>query len=81
MLDSYRGKGIGTSPKKGAKECEVKRGVGNVLDQVSHIHGHLLHSGVVEGLNVPERSLVIFSHHVDGNTFSAEAATTSNPKK
>lgn len=49
-------------------------------DQVGHIHGHLLHSGVVEGLNVPERALVILSHHVDSNTLSAKTATTPNPK-
>lgn len=50
-------------------------------DQVGHIHGHLLHSCVVEGLNVPERALVILSHHVDSDTLSAETATTSNPKQ
>lgn len=49
-------------------------------DQVSHIHGHLLHGGVVESLNVPERALVILSHHVDGDTLSAKTSTTPNPK-
>lgn len=50
------------------------------LDQVGHIHGHLLHSGVVEGLNVSQGSLVILGHHVDGHTLSAETATSANPE-
>ena len=55
-------------------------GLGLGLDQVGHIHGHLLHSGVVEGLNVSQSTLVILSHHVDGYTLPAETTTSANPK-
>lgn len=51
----------------------------STLDQVSHIHGHLFYCGVVERLNVPECALVLLSHHVDGNTLSAETASSPDP--
>lgn len=50
------------------------------LDQVSHIHGHLFHGGIVEGLDVPECALIIFSHHVDRNTLPSKTATSANPE-
>lgn len=49
-----------------------------LLDKIGHIHGHLLDGGVVECLNVPQGSLVIFSHHVNGYSFPAETSTPTN---
>lgn len=49
------------------------------LDQVSHVHGHLLHGGVVEALDVAKCAFVVFSHHVDGHPFSAETPPSANP--
>lgn len=63
--------------KKKIREAGKKKKSG-VLDQISNVHGHFLHSGVVEGLNVPERALVILSDHVDSDTLSAETTTTTN---
>lgn len=50
------------------------------LDQVSHVHGHLLHRGVVEALDVAKRAFVVLGHHVDGHPFSAETTTSANPE-
>lgn len=50
-----------------------------LLDKIGHIHGHLLDRGVVERLNVPQGSLVILSHHVDGYSLSAKTTTPTNP--
>lgn len=52
----------------------------NILDQVSHVHGHLLNSGVVEGLNVTQRTLVLLRHHVDGHTLPAKPTSSTNPE-
>lgn len=49
-----------------------------VLDKISNVHGHFLHGCIVEGLDVSECTLVIFSDHVDSNALSAKTATTSN---
>lgn len=49
------------------------------LDEVSHIHGHLFHGGVVECFNIPQGSFVVLSHHVDGYSFPAKATATTNP--
>lgn len=49
------------------------------LEKICHIHGHLLNGGVVECLNVPQGSLVILSHHVDGYSLSAKTTTATNP--
>lgn len=57
------------------------KGVWILLDKISHIHGHLLNGGVVECLNVPQGSLVILSHHVDGYSLSAKTATSTNPDR
>lgn len=50
-----------------------------LLDKIGHIHGHLLDGGVVERLNVPQGSLVILGHHVDGYSLSAKTTTAANP--
>ncbi len=57
-----------------------RRGSNKSLDQVSHIHGHLFYGSIVEGLDVPQSTLVIFCHHVDGYTFPAKTASSANPK-
>lgn len=57
------------------------KGVWILLDKIGHIHGHLLNGGVVERLNVPQGSLVILSHHVDGYSFPSETTTPTNPEK
>lgn len=51
------------------------------LEKIRHIHGHLLNGGVVECLNVPQGSLVILSHHVDGYALSAKTTTATNPDR
>lgn len=51
------------------------------LEKICHIHGHLLNGGVVECLNVPQGSLVILSHHVDGYALSAKTTTATNPDR
>lgn len=74
------------SYKKQGSTSKISRvgwtnGVWSLLDEVSHIHGHLLNGGVVERLNVPQGSPVIISHHVDGYSLSAKTTTPTNPDK
>lgn len=52
-----------------------------LLDKIGHVHGHLLDGGVVERLNVPQGSLVIFGHHVDGYSLTAKTTTPTNPDR
>lgn len=54
---------------------------GSLLDKIGHVHGHLLHGGVVECLNVPQCSLVILGYHVNGYSLSAETTSPTNPVK
>lgn len=49
-----------------------------VLDQISNVHGHFLHSSIVEGFNVSERALVIFGNHVDSDALSTKTSTTAD---
>ncbi len=55
-----------------------KKKKSGVLDEISNVHWHFLHGCIVEGLDVSECTLVIFSDHVDSDTLSAKTATTSN---
>lgn len=48
------------------------------LNQISHIHRHLLNSSIVKSLDVPKDPLVLLGNKVNRNSFSAETATTSN---
>jgi len=48
------------------------------LDQVSHVHRHLINTSVVEFLNVIQSALVINCDKVDGHTFTTKTATTTN---
>lgn len=76
-LRSYKKQGL-TSKISGVG---LTKGMWLLLDKISHIHGHLLHGGVVECLNVPQGSLVILSHHVDGYALSAKTTTPTNPDR
>ncbi len=55
-----------------------KKKKSGVLDEISNVHRHFLHGCIVEGLDVSECTLVIFSYHVDSDALSAKTATTSN---
>lgn len=48
------------------------------LNEISHIHRHLLHCSIVESLNVSQDPLVLFSDKIDSHTFSAKTATPAN---
>lgn len=52
-----------------------------VLDEVSHVHRHLVNAGVVKLLNVVQRSLVLVGHEVDGDTLATESTAAANPAK
>lgn len=72
---------VGMRVKRGGQKKKIREGGKNgagVLDQISNVHGHFLHSSIVEGFNVSQRALVIFSDHVDRNALSAKASTTSD---
>ena len=51
----------------------------SVLDQVSHVHRHLVNGRVVKSFNVAKDPLVVLINKVDGHTFSAESASAPNP--
>ena len=48
------------------------------LDEVGNVHGHLLDLGAVELLNLTHHADIIGGDEVDGNTLTAETATTTN---
>jgi len=48
------------------------------LDQVSHVHWHLLNLGAVELLNFSHHAHIIGSNEVDSNTLSSKSATTTD---
>ena len=49
------------------------------LDEVCHVHGHLVDASVVELLDVVQRALVVVRHEVDGHALATETATTADP--
>ncbi len=51
----------------------------NGLNQVGHVHGHLVNPGVVELLNVVQRALVLLSDKVDGDSLTAESSASTDP--
>mmetsp|Transcript_27262 Transcript_27262/g.80176 ORF Transcript_27262/g.80176 Transcript_27262/m.80176 type:complete len:208 (-) Transcript_27262:727-1350(-) len=53
-------------------------GVLSSLDEVGHVHGHLLDVRVVELLDLAEGAHVLRSHEVDGDTLAAEAARAAD---
>mmetsp|Transcript_14332 Transcript_14332/g.45886 ORF Transcript_14332/g.45886 Transcript_14332/m.45886 type:complete len:297 (-) Transcript_14332:462-1352(-) len=48
------------------------------LDEIGHVHGHLVDLCVVELLDFPERADVLSREEVDGNALAAEAAAPTN---
>lgn len=50
------------------------------LDEVGHVHRHLVDAGVVKLLNVVQRSLVLVGHEVDGDALAAETTAAANPE-
>lgn len=49
------------------------------LNQISHIHRHLLNSSIVKSLDIPKNPLVFFSNKVNSDSFPAKTTTTTNP--
>ena len=49
------------------------------LDEVSDVHGHLVHLGIVKLLYVFQGTLVVPSDEVDGHSLSAKTSTTTDP--
>lgn len=71
---------VGWNETKEGRE-KKKKNIGKeerVLDQISNVHGHFLHSSIVEGFNVSERALVIFGNHVDSDALSTKTSTTAD---
>lgn len=52
-----------------------------VLDEVSHVLGHLLDHRVVKLLNVFKSALILGCHKVDGNTLPTETTTSTDPEQ
>lgn len=50
----------------------------SVLNQIGYIDWHLINVCIVEGFNVFQRTLIIFSNKIDSNTFTAETSTATN---
>lgn len=48
------------------------------LNQVGHVHGHLLNLGAVELLNLTHHTDVLSGDEVDGNTLTTETTTTAD---
>lgn len=72
---------VGWNETKEGREKKKKKNIGKeerVLDQISNVHGHFLHSSIVEGFNVSERALVIFGNHVDSDALSTKTSTTAD---
>lgn len=48
------------------------------LNEISHIHRHLLHCSIVESLNIPKNSFVLLGNKVYSHPFPAKTTTSSN---
>lgn len=48
------------------------------LHEIGHVDGHLLDFSIVKLFNVAQRTLVILSDEVDGDTLAAETSTTTD---
>ena len=48
------------------------------LNEVRHVHWHLLNLSVVERLDIVQVSLVVQRDKVDGNSFTTESTSTAN---
>jgi len=60
--------------EKGKKEIVA----GRRLDEIGHIHGHLLDLGAVKLLNLAHHAHVLGGDEVDRNTLAAETTTTTD---
>jgi hypothetical protein len=56
----------------------VERSGEQRLDEVSHVHGHLLDLCAVELLNLAHHADIVSGDEVDGNTLTSETSTTTN---
>lgn len=52
---------------------------GGRLNQVGHVHRHLLDLCVVEGLNVLESTTIIRGHEVNGDALTTKSTTATDP--
>lgn len=50
------------------------------LDEVGHVHWHLLNAGVVELFRVLQSSLILGSDEVNSHALPTESTTSSNPR-
>src|SRR6056297_1744415 len=48
------------------------------LDEIGHVHGHLVDLCVVKLLDFPERADILGSEEVDGDALAAKAAAPTN---
>lgn len=60
-------------------EAIKKKREGVWSNEIGHVHGHLINLSVVELLNILQHALVFTSYEVDGYSFAAKSATTTNP--
>ena len=51
------------------------------LDEVGHVHGHLVHARVVELLDVVQGALVVVGDEVDGHALAAETASAADSER
>ena len=51
------------------------------LNQIRHVHGHLIDSCVVEFFNVVQSAFVFVSDKVNGDSLTAETSTSTNSVK
>lgn len=62
---------------KGVEAIKTKK----KLDEICHIHGHLINLRVVKLLNVFQHALVFTCNEVDGNSLTTKSTSTTNPEK
>ena len=51
------------------------------LNEVGHVHGHLLNGSIVELLDIAQGADVLFRHEIDSNAFTAKSSTTANSER
>lgn len=59
----------------------LKKETSDGLNQIGHVHGHLLHGGVVKRLDVSKDPFVLFSNKVNGNAFPAKTTSAADSVK
>lgn len=63
------------------QDTKYKLECAGALNEVGHVIGHFRDGGMVEVLDVLQRALVRFRYEVDGDSFTAEPAASSNPER